>query len=436
MKIFISRFKEILIFGILILIICSGCGTKTGQVAELQPTQIPTEVIPEIVQEESVSQWVKYYNEGQENSSRDIITIADSGFLIVGGIGQFQQSDTIGGIMVLRTAVNGNLLWQEVYGGEGYDYGSAVLETQDMGYIIAGETTSFGIEGISGYVIKVDESGQLIWSKIFDGEFNEVFNSILPSFDDSYYLIGNIVDPNDIITDPGQPGYTGFAGRSNIHIVKLDQDGNQEWAQTFESELNMIASEGILSTEGNIYILASVIKYPEKDGDLILLKYNQNGEQIWTRTWEDGSLAGYALAQDLEGNIIITGMSTPEDNSTPDVFLLKVDPNGNEMWYTTHGTTHSYEMGIDIVVTSNGNYAILYAAFPDWYSQKSSYTILFMSPDASIIKGLNIELGISVKTASLHNHPLGGLLITGGENSPIGISRTFLMWIADDGSKN
>jgi len=82
----------------------------------------------------------------------------DGGYIVVGG-----WEDTTGDIDVLlvRTDANGDTLWTRTIGGTSLDLGLSVRQTADGGYVVCGETYSFGEGGADFYLIKTDENGNL-----------------------------------------------------------------------------------------------------------------------------------------------------------------------------------------------------------------------------------------------------------------------------------
>lgn len=413
----------------------SGCDSSPEIITSPSPspTFAPFQQTPVVTQPPTISTWFQIYGENKESAGSDLIFTPDGGALIVGGVGQFVGNDLIGGVMLLRTDKNGELLWQQVYGGKGYDFGAAIARLPDGGYIIAGATTSLGSGGSDGYVIGVDESGLLLWSKTYGGTLNEVFNSVHPIQDAGYYLIGNVEDPKDFITDPGVAGYGGFAGRSNIYIVCVDHRGKEKWSKVIESDLNMISVDGMLSSGGDILVLATTIKYPKPDNDLVLVRFDGNGHQVWVQSWDEGDLSGYAMTQDHEGNILIIGTIGDEENSTSDAFVLKLDPDGNEIWLQRYGVESLYQIGRDIVVMSDGNYAILTQRTSSLFSTKSSTSIQAIDPDGNFLWESYIESDYSIKSGSLFNHPDGGFVIVGGGVGFNGEFKTVLIRTDSDG---
>ena len=75
-------------------------------------------------------------------------------------------------------------------GGTGDEIARAAIKTIDNNFLIAGYTTSFGSGGEDGYILKVDTSGEEIWSKTIGGTSNDRLNNIIQLSNSDFLIIG------------------------------------------------------------------------------------------------------------------------------------------------------------------------------------------------------------------------------------------------------
>ena len=123
-------------------------------------------------------------------------------------------------VYLVKTDANGNKEWEKTYGGKYIDRGYDVQQTSDGGYIVTGETYSFGMGGVNAYLIRTDANGDTLWTKYFGGNGIEEGNSV------QQMPLGDFV-----IT--GKTNSFG-AGDYDIYLIRTDPHGIVKWTKTFE----------------------------------------------------------------------------------------------------------------------------------------------------------------------------------------------------------
>jgi predicted secreted protein len=146
----------------------------------------------------------------EDDWANAVIQTQDGGYLIVGKTESFGA----GGydVYVFKLDKNGNKQWEKTFGGEGWDWANAVIQTQDGGYLIVGGTESFGAGGYDVYVFKLDKNGNKQWEKTFGGEGWDWANAVIQTQDGGYLIVGRT--------------YSFGAGGSDAYIIFLDKSGN------------------------------------------------------------------------------------------------------------------------------------------------------------------------------------------------------------------
>ena len=104
--------------------------------------------------------WTKTYDRG---TGKYIEKTGDGGYIIAGGTEDEYHSlnPQLSDLWLIKTDSLGDSLWSRIYGGNESDAGYCVRQTTDEGYIVVGETWSFGSGGRDIYLLKTDSLGLL-----------------------------------------------------------------------------------------------------------------------------------------------------------------------------------------------------------------------------------------------------------------------------------
>ncbi len=134
-------------------------------------------------------QWNKTYGGTSGDKGRSVVQTEDGGFALTGytqsfGVGYFPQ------VYLVKTDAAGTMQWNKMYGGTGWEEGRYLVQTSDGGYIITGETESYG-GGPQVYLIKTDASGNMSWSKTYGGKAYDNGWSVIQTSDGSYAIAGH-----------------------------------------------------------------------------------------------------------------------------------------------------------------------------------------------------------------------------------------------------
>lgn len=161
--------------------------------------------------------WDKKFGGSQRDDGFSVQQTSDGGFVISGYTESFGAGNA--DVYLIKTDVNGDLVWDATYGGVNNEHGESVLQTPDGGYIIAGWTESFGSGGADIYVVKTDENGTAVWDTTIGGPGDDYGQSITSTFDGAYIIVGRT-------SSYGQGG-------EDIYLVKINDLGEVIWETTY-----------------------------------------------------------------------------------------------------------------------------------------------------------------------------------------------------------
>ena len=136
----------------------------------------------------------------------------------------------------------------------------------------------------------------------------------------------------------------------HLQVLKLDTSGNI--LQRFSDSSNFISSYPVdfeVGQNGYLYCLTQSLLSGTGSVDICILTYNQNGQLIWTRSF-DGISHAFDVASDLhldtQNNLIVSGF-LQNPSSGNNCMLVKLDSLGNTIWYNTYSLYGGYKFSTD-----------------------------------------------------------------------------------------
>ncbi len=313
--------------------------------------------------------WVRVYG-GTGGEGGHSITTTNDGILITGSTSSYDgdfdginlgRSD----LFVIKFDNNGRILWKRTIGGKSYDWGNSVTTTAQGDVLVAG-VSSYEEESENGDIVvaKLDKSGEIRWKKSYGGLEHDECNTIVTVGDG--IVISGVTKSNDV-------DFKGMnQGEDDIFIIRLDQNGNVLWNKTYGGKRTDFGSCLVRMSDNSLLVTGWT---SSNDGtfkgmnygadDVFLLKLDQNGNVLWKKTFggSDQDL-GRSVIATADGGILIAGETESNNGDfegmnrgSADIFVIKVDSDGVVQWKKTFGGNHR-ERVTDITSTSDGGILI------------------------------------------------------------------------------
>jgi hypothetical protein len=358
-----------ILVALLLVVLLSGCGQNSPGEEDISET------------------WLQTYGGQGSDVVNDVLQAKDGGYYLLGATNfnwETEQAD----IYLIRTDKYGEMLWDKTLTSESYALGQTFKFTNNDTIMIAGITRGDETNGTDIILLEVDLHGNLLDSKIIKGEMDEWVNNLYQTEDGGYILFGNIIDPDDFVTDPGVAGYGGFENRSSIYVVRLGQGGEVIWTRNLDNGENVMSGGSAVAPDGGYYILASILNYPDMGDDLLLLKIDQEGNQVWSHLWEEGKITPRGGTITPQGNLLIGAMYSASGDpreGDADYLIMELDDEGNEIWQTIFGTPDQVDILNGIIETADGGYLLVGDQSPDLYGGDSELVLIKLDAQRKVV---------------------------------------------------
>ncbi|MCK4233789.1 hypothetical protein KAX75_05135, partial [candidate division WOR-3 bacterium] len=334
-----------------------------------------------------------------------VVQTFDGGYIVTGYTASFGAGSN--DVYLVKTDSLGDTIWTKTYGCTSWDAGYSVIQTSDGGYIIAGNTDSFGSGSFDIYLIKTDSLGDTVWTKTYGGDEFDKGSSVFQTSYDGYIIAGYT--------------YSFGAGNSDVYLIKTDSLGDTLWTKTYGgSEFDK--SSSVFQTSNGGYIIGGYTQsFGTGEGDVYLIKTDSVGDTIWTKTYGGSNPdVGSSVAQISDGGYIISGGTTSFATGNSDVYLIKTDSFGDTVWTKTYGGT-SWDVGYSVVQTYDEGYVV--AAVTTSFGA-GNYDVYLIKTDSlgdtiwtKTYGGTGGDIGYSVSQTSDRGYIIAGLTNSFGVNS-------------------
>ena len=308
--------------------------------------------------------WSNLYGSSGNDQASSLQKTADGGYIICGSTNSYSGTFDP---FTLKIDNTGNVQWSARYFWWNEDYANSVSQTSDGGYILTGFSNSFGAGGYDTYALKLDQNGGIMWARFYGGAQNDIGNSVLETGDNGFIIGGNTLSFGNlgegyIIKTFGDGGFnwsktyggTGFDNIRDIrkssngyiacgstvsfglitadaYVFNIDNSGFVYWSRTFgsngsgESLFNTVRQ----TSDGGFVLGGSMHSSMISSGDMCLVKLFGNGEFNYAKIFGgvNDDIAS-ALTVKSDGGYLLAGTTASFGAGSNDVYLQSLKSDG------------------------------------------------------------------------------------------------------------
>lgn len=279
-----------------------------------------------------VVEWERSFGFSGHDHSYDVVQTFDGGYFFVGfldvtasngegNVGKGSSSLTrhgVGEFWGTKLDAAGNLVWRRFFGGTNNDRAYGVVTAQDGGFVITGssESTDFDISNTKGsydfWVVKVSNTGDLIWERSFGGSGIDKSYGIARTLDNAYVITGNTFSTDTDISKNN--------GESDVWLIKVDDTGNLLWEKTFGGtafdaarNVRPLADGGFL-VSGNSKSTDLDATSNAGENDLWIIRTDIEGNLTWQHSYGGADLDfGFDALENADKSLLLVGEAASTD---------------------------------------------------------------------------------------------------------------------------
>jgi hypothetical protein len=301
--------------------------------------------------------WSSTFGGKSSDPGGSVRQTADGGYILTGMT--YSYGSGKGDLFLVKADSKGHEEWNRTFGVPSFDIGRSVLQTPDGGYMAAGATKSYGTGNSDIWLVRTDVEGRELWNRTFGGKGADEATSLIETRDGGYALAG--------------PTESFRSGRSQVWMIRTDDEGRELWNRTFWSQ-GSAHCWSIIQAEDGGYLLAGSADSEggsakgnssdlavESNQDVRLVKVDAKGEPQWQQSFGGPQMdEARSAVQARDGSFMLTGIANArlfDDNPSSRLLLARISANGTILWQKA-AKSPGREEGYAILESEDGGYLV------------------------------------------------------------------------------
>lgn len=239
--------------------------------------------------------------------------------------GFYSQSDYYTNLVVLKTNAAGEQVWLTKAGTDKISQGFSLCQTTDNGFVACGLIRNTAYQDRDVYLVKLSSGGDILWEKRY-GVTETVQNSA--AYDEAYSIIPD--DGDGFYVAGSIDGNESCCGKS--FLMHIDANGDSTWTKKFSTSSAISLAR---AADGGVVLSGVDVNNGQ---DIFLLKTDTAGTQVWAKTIGGAGFEyGSKLISTADEGFALCGIYTKSGSTNQDIALYKFDKNGATSWSKTYG---------------------------------------------------------------------------------------------------
>lgn len=268
--------------------------------------------------------WATTLGNGSDTWGESVQQTEDNEFILTGSA---RSSVGSSGVLLAKFFFNGTLSWAVTAGGYNGDGGVSVQQTREGGFIVAGTSSASFTATQDVLLAKFTSTGTLSWFNILNGGNDEYGRAVQQTQDSGFIVIGHT------------NSFGFGLGNVDVLLAKFFSNGTLSWVKTLGGMGVEVGMDVRQTQDGGFIITGYTNSFGSGSNDLLLAKFTAIGVLSWAKILRNGNdERGYSVHLAEDGGFIVTGFTNGFGAGDGDVLLAKFFPNGTLSWAKVLGT--------------------------------------------------------------------------------------------------
>jgi len=294
-----------------------------------QPSNVPTD---------SSLTWTRTFAGPEYGAFFDLALTPTGNILAVGATNHLHVAPYSGDALFMELTLQGDVLWERTWGGDGYEQAWSVALAEDGGFYIFGETDSYGAGNRDFFLLKLNGNGTEEWFRTFGKARREWPYGMLVLANKDLLLYG--------FTEPLA------GGERSQYAIRVTPGGDAVWEYIGDGNGEQLVLDALETEDGDLVLAVAV----DEDGQLV--KLDADGQVRWTKRY---ALAGWQypsqVAQADNGGFLLAGFSMSDGSRRQaDTWLARCTSTGELEWQTSFGDPGFDDYATSMIRLNDGTY--------------------------------------------------------------------------------